>query len=73
MRKLRPYELAALRYLQQADSVCIGPIDSEAKAAALEAYKSLNKLKLVLVEQGDDGPIFTMSPLGRQKLESING
>lgn len=73
MRKLRSHELTALRYLEQEGSICIGQVDSEAKAAALEAYRSLHKLKLALAEDGDDGPIFTMSPLGRQKLESING
>lgn len=72
MRKLRAHEWVALRHLEQRGSICIGPIDSEAKSAALDAYRALHKLRLALVEHGDDGPIFAISPLGRQKLETFN-
>lgn len=68
MRRLLSHEFMALQLLDQEESYCIGEIDSEAKHVLADTFKALLKLRLVIAEVGDDGPTFSLTPLGREKI-----
>ena len=68
MRKLNDSELHILSVVEKHGHICIGlPVDAQ-WAPIAEALARLAKWKFLVLEPTDDGPRYSLSPAGRDRL-----
>lgn len=69
MKKLTDMELAALYFLDRDGPCCPGDaVDTEAGQIVKAVLDSLVKKKRATVDGTDDGPIYSISAIGREEV-----
>ncbi len=69
MKKLTPQEQAAVYFLHRDGPCCPGDgANSEAGQIVKSVLDSLVKKRRATVELSDDGPVYTLSAIGREEL-----
>jgi hypothetical protein len=68
MRRLRPHEEAALALFRTRESVCPGEMTSEQGLLLKDALRTLAKLRLLVEDATDDGPAYSLSSIGKERL-----